>query len=72
MSAGRIVAAILLAPIPLSLLSDTADKIASVALVAIMLGAVIVSVARYVIAERRLDRECTRPLEVAETIEVTR
>lgn len=72
MTAARIFLGGLVAPIPVVLISDTADRCASIVLVVAVILVGLVVLVSHVIAELALQRECTRPLDAAEPVEVDR
>lgn len=72
MSGKRLRLALLMVPVPFTLLSEVADWIASSVLL-FVLGVVVVGwIVRHAVGELALDRECDRPLEVAESVEAKR
>jgi hypothetical protein len=67
MSGGWPRFAFVVAPVPFTLVSETADWIASSFLL-LALGAVVAGwIVRHILGELALDRECDQPLEVEST-----
>lgn len=70
MSGGWPRLALVLTPVPLTLVSRTAGWIASSILLAVLAVVVAGWVVRCVLGEVALDRECDQPLEVDDPVEV--
>lgn len=72
MNRDRLLLVGLVAPVPISLTSATVDRVMSTALVLVLVVVGIGHLVQHLIAERALTRECTRPREVVEPVEVLR
>jgi hypothetical protein len=72
MSRSWLVLALVVAAVPVTLMSRTADWIASATLL-LVIGVVAVSwIVRHILGELALNRDYDRPLEVAESAEAKR